>query len=872
MVPSAGIRACSFTLPGYTQQEAVLSVTQNSRRPHGPLSHAQKALHIASAAFLAAGLSLLPTVLLHAQTAAPVQAVTQQSAAAAYGITPEEQAGIDKDTSRHFGDAPLNPGPRANLSGSLDPADVRAALRKVADWQLDRSQPYFDRIWTWSVLYAGFMAVSPALHDPRYRDAMQSMAEKFHWELRSPHPNADDQSLAQTYLELYLLNPAPEKIQPTEGALANVIAGQGPRIPPVQAQIPWWWCDALFMAPPVWTRMYAATHEQKYLDYLDKNFWQTSDLLYDTQRHLYFRDITFLHKTDKRGNPIFWSRGEGWVMAGIARTLEYLPESDPDYHRYVTQLQQMSAAVAALQDPKDGMWHADMLDPEDFPQPETSGSALITFALAWGVNHQILDSATYMPVIEKAWGGLVSQIYADGRLGNIQQTGAEPAHYLPSSSYTYGVGGFLLAGAQVLDLPSRAAEAAAPPAHPTAFHLVCVDHAHSGEQALAGTRYQEGKQNFGFDLTASPQVSGGTCHADSPFFVSVTEPDGDYRVTVVLGNNTTPAVTTVKAEARRLMLEQVSTQPRQKVRRSFVVNLRTPEVKPGESVHLKPREIGNLDWDQKLTLEFIGQHPSVRSIRIAPVQVPTVYIAGDSTVVDQDKEPWAAWGQMLPVFFNDKIAVANEAESGETIASFVGEKRFDKIFSTIRPGDYLMMQFAHNDQKPGRGFVPIPKYKELLVHYIKLAREHGAHPILVTSMNRRFFLPDGKIKPTLGDYPEAMREVAREEKAPLIDLNAMSATLFEAMGPEGTLKAFVHYPANTFPDQPKALADNTHFNSYGALELAKCVVQSMREQHLALAKFLRRGIPPFHPAHPDPPSIWSVPPDPFWSMQTPYER
>ena len=371
---------------------------------------------------------------------------------------PQEQQGIDRDIDRHFGDSPENSGPRAKLSGSLRPADVRAAMRTVADWELARSQPYFDRIWTWSVLYSGFMAASPALDDPRYRDAMEAMAEKFHWELRSEHPNADDQSVAQTYLELYLQKPAPKKIAPTRTALDSLLGGAAAPIPHGQAQIPWWWCDALFMAPPVWSRMYAATHDRKYLDYLDQHWWQTSDLLYDTHRHLYFRDVTYLHKTDERDNPIFWSRGNGWVMAGIARTLDDLPKDEPDRGRYEAQLQEMAAAVAMLQDPQNGLWHSDLLDATDYPQPETSGSALMTFALAWGVNYGVLDRATYMPVIAKAWRGLVGQIYADGRLGNIQQTGAAPAHYLPSSSYNYGVGAFLLAGAQVEELSSHASQ------------------------------------------------------------------------------------------------------------------------------------------------------------------------------------------------------------------------------------------------------------------------------------------------------------------------------------------------------------------------------------------------------------------------------
>lgn len=367
-------------------------------------------------------------------------------------ISPKEQRGIDQDTARHFGDAPQNPGPRAKLSPSVRPKAVRAAMRKVADWELGTLQPWFGRNWTWSTLYDGFMAASPTLRDPKYRDAMGAMAEHFHWELRSKVPNADDQSLGQTYLQLDLLRPAPQKIDPTRTALDGILAGAAARIPSNQAQIPWWWCDSLFMAPPVWSRMYAATHDRKYLAYIDNHWWETSDLLYDKQRHLFYRDVTFLHAKDRRGNPVFWSRGNGWVMAGLARTLEYMPQDEPDRARYEVQLQQMAAAVIKLQDPKSGLWHADMLDAEDYPQPETSGSALMTFAVAWGINHGVLDRAAFLPAIRSAWRGLVSQIYATGRLGNIQQTGAAPAHYLPGSSYNYGVGAFLLAGAQVADL------------------------------------------------------------------------------------------------------------------------------------------------------------------------------------------------------------------------------------------------------------------------------------------------------------------------------------------------------------------------------------------------------------------------------------
>lgn len=367
-------------------------------------------------------------------------------------ITPQEQQGIDRDIAQHDGDAPANPGPKAHLSGAMRPRAIRAAMRKVADWELARAQPYFDRTWTWATLYDGFMTATPALHDPKYQDAMETMAEGFHWDLRSAVPIADDQAVAQTYLQLDLLHPAPEKLAGTHAALDQLLAGWNAPIPENQAQIPWWWCDALFMAPPVWSRMDAVLHQPKYLAYIDQHWWQTSDLLYDNTHHLYFRDQTYLHKTDPRGNPVFWSRGNGWVMAGLARTLEFMPANEQDSARYETQFRQMAAAVVPLQDAASGLWHSDLLDAQDYPQPETSGSALITFALAWGVNHGLLNRAEYQPVVAKAWSGLVQQIYQDGRLGNIQQSGAGPAHYLPGSSYNYGVGAFLLAGAQVEQL------------------------------------------------------------------------------------------------------------------------------------------------------------------------------------------------------------------------------------------------------------------------------------------------------------------------------------------------------------------------------------------------------------------------------------
>ena len=366
------------------------------------------------------------------------------------GPTPQQLAGIAKDKARHFGDDPEDGGPLATgLSSSLKPAAVGVAMRKVADWQLAQSQPYFDRIWTWSVLYSGFMAASDSLGDAKYRDAMMGMGQKYNWELRSHLPDADDQSVGQTYLELYLEKKDPAMLAPTRAALDDLLAA--PRVaknPGPGRPIVWWWCDALFMAPPVWARMYAATGERKYLGYLDEEWAKTSDLLYDKQEHLYTRDVTYLTKTERNGKKMFWSRGNGWVMGGLVRTLEYLPKDDPARGKYVRQLQEMAERVAGLQG-ADGLWRAGMLDPGDYAEAEVSGSALFTYALAWGVNEGLLDGKVYRPVIAKAWAGMLRHVYADGRLGGIQQTGAEPAPFRATASYTYGVGGFLLAGSEI---------------------------------------------------------------------------------------------------------------------------------------------------------------------------------------------------------------------------------------------------------------------------------------------------------------------------------------------------------------------------------------------------------------------------------------
>jgi len=328
------------------------------------------------------------------------------------------------------------------------------------------------------------------------------------------------------------------------------------------------------------------------------------------------------------------------------------------------------------------------------------------------------------------------------------------------------------------------------------------------------------------------------------FLFSAAVPEGNYRVTVRLGGRVT-----VKAESRRLMLRDIVTKPGQYVTASFVVNVRNAQLAPppanapgGSAVRLKSREAGSYTWDDKLTLEFLGG-PRVASIDIEPVAVPTIFLAGDSTVTDQRAEPAASWGQMLPALFGPDVAVANHAESGETLKSFVTELRLDKLLSLIKPGDWLLIQFGHNDQKanwPQTYADPAVTYPAWLRTYVAEARRRGAHPVLVTSPERRNYTPDGKVKPTLAAYGDAARKVAREENIPLLDLQARTIALYEALGEAEAAKLF--------NDSGK---DRTHHNNPGAWFLARAVAAEIAAQVPDLAVHLKPAARRFDAAKPD---------------------
>ncbi len=370
-------------------------------------------------------------------------------------------------------------------------------------------------------------------------------------------------------------------------------------------------------------------------------------------------------------------------------------------------------------------------------------------------------------------------------------------------------------------------------------------------------------KGFGLEADSKVTVAGDSVTSDKPFYFSIAEPEGNYKVTVVLGGNpNAPSDTTVKAELRRLMLLDVKTEAGKTETRSFIVNVRVPEY-PGGRVKLKsPRETTAeaWAWDDKLTLEFNGKNPTVQSISVEKVDVPTIYILGDSTVCDQSGEPFASWGQMLPRFLKPDIAIANHAESGETMQSSQGAHRFDKVLSLIKPGDYLLVQFGHNDMKSKAPNAP-EIYKQTIKAWAEKVKAKGAKFVVITPMNRHSFQGD-TVTNSLQAYPQMARDAAKEEDVPLIDLNAMSKTMYEALGPTPSLQLFEH-------DAEGKHYDQTHHSSYGAYELASCVMQGMRDDKLDLADHILPDVPTFDPAKPATEAEISIPPSPHVTNQRP---
>jgi rhamnogalacturonyl hydrolase YesR len=328
-------------------------------------------------------------------------------------------------------------------------------MHKVADWQLNEwntngfKHPKVD--WTNAACYTGIYALGSIKNNEKYLAALVNIGNNLNWNTGRNRFMADDYCIGQTYSLLYTTYKDKKMITPFT-LLADSIVSK-PHDESLEwknniASREWAWCDALFMGPTRLSYLSTATGNPEYLNTATKLWWKTTGYLYDPSEHLYFRDGSYLDKKEKNGKKIFWARGNGWVLAGLVRVMENMPANHPERKKFEQLYRDMAAKIASLQQP-DGSWHASLLDPESYPVKETSGTGFYCYALLWGLNHGMLDSKTYWPVVKKAWTALATSVHPDGMLGYVQRIGASPDAVTENSTEVYGVGAFLLTGAQL---------------------------------------------------------------------------------------------------------------------------------------------------------------------------------------------------------------------------------------------------------------------------------------------------------------------------------------------------------------------------------------------------------------------------------------
>jgi rhamnogalacturonyl hydrolase YesR len=353
---------------------------------------------------------------------------------------------------------------------SQDPARVLSLMEKMADAQLAQYGDKPPADWIAGAFYTGLAALYSAElghNNPRYLDAAVAIADRYDWSLQTTGSArnvafADNECIGQLYIDLALIKNDPSKLDNLTKQMDEVVAGFNHPTPENErawnvnlkrdgTPMPWWWCDSFFMAPPTLTRLSAVTGNSKYIDAMDKQWWITTAKLYDKDEHLFYRDGSFIHQKTPNGKKVFWGRGNGWVVAGLARVLEYMPKDYPSRPKYEALFKDMCEKLRTLQQP-DGMWRVSLLDPESAPAPESSASAFFCFAFTWGVNHGLLDRAAFEPAARKAFDALSSHILPSGLIGSVQKVSDRPQSVAPEASMPYAVGGFLLSGAQMIRL------------------------------------------------------------------------------------------------------------------------------------------------------------------------------------------------------------------------------------------------------------------------------------------------------------------------------------------------------------------------------------------------------------------------------------
>lgn len=352
----------------------------------------------------------------------------------------------------------------SSFAQPIKPEEVKKEMKRVADWQIEhfsdtysnRKEPHHPLAWTNGALYVGMVKWAEMADDERYYEWLINIGEEYNWQLHERKYHADDHTVGQLYCELYRKYNDEKMITPTIEQFDFIMYHPSKSVLNWKTpfhQDRWNWCDALFMSPPVWAKLYTITGKQKYLDFMVAEFKATTDFLFDKKVNLYYRDERYIGELDN-GTKIFWGRGNGWVFAGLANILAELDSKSKEYKYFVKIYKKMAKRLMELQTPQ-GHWAMSLLGQDFYPTPETSGSSFFIFGLAYGINKGILDYNTYEPIVRKAWKAMTNCITEDGMLGYVQPIGAAPGEAWPDKSEVYGTGAFLSAGSEVFKLYSK---------------------------------------------------------------------------------------------------------------------------------------------------------------------------------------------------------------------------------------------------------------------------------------------------------------------------------------------------------------------------------------------------------------------------------
>ena len=340
------------------------------------------------------------------------------------------------------------------LAADPKPAQIVQDMKRVADWQIENPSKHAIHDWTQAPFFLGLASLYQVSGDARYLEALDGFGKQLAYGPGPRVTHADDHAVLQAWLEMHRLDKDPAKLAPSVAHFDKVAAALASETPKSISggSFTWCWCDALFMSPPVWAHLSETTGDPKFLEWADKEWWTTTDVLYDPTHHLYYRDNKFFTTRSPSGKKVFWARGNGWVVGGLIHMLDYLPADHPSREKYLGLYHDMMHALLKLQN-SDGLWRSSLLDPQD-PMGESSGSSFFVDAMAWGINRGLLPAETFRPAVMNGYQALAKNIQPTGMLGFVQKIDEAPDKQdtTAESTEVYGSGAFLLAGAEVIRL------------------------------------------------------------------------------------------------------------------------------------------------------------------------------------------------------------------------------------------------------------------------------------------------------------------------------------------------------------------------------------------------------------------------------------